>query len=226
MAGQRAGSSPDAPSRARLSRDQVAVAALEYLDRHGLEGLSMRRLANELGVGTMTLYGYFRSKQELLDAVVDAAMTETPVVSATGEWRPQVRELVYMAWHNLSLHPSLVQIRVQQPVLRPEALRFAEAGMRILQAAGFDKREAAQAFRLLFTYTFGFAAFSPQHAADEARTQARAAMRALPPEDYPMLSDAAAAASEAMAGEEQFRFGLERILDGLEAALSMRDEDG
>ncbi len=182
----------------------------------------MRRLADELGVGTMTLYGYFRNKQDLLDAVVDAAVTETPLPSSEGPWREQVHELMQVAWSNLSGHPSIVQIRVRQPVLRPEALRFAEVGLRILQSAGFDRREAAQAFRLLFTYVFGFAAFSPEHAVEEARGQARAAIAALSPERYPMLTSAAAEASEAMAGKEQFDYGLERILDGFEARLAAR----
>ncbi len=95
----------------------------------------MRRLADELRVGTMTLYGYFRNKQDLLDAVVNAAVKETPLRSFEGHWREQARELMQVAWSNLSRHPSLVQIRVRQPVLRPEALRFAEAGLGILQGA-------------------------------------------------------------------------------------------
>ena len=92
--------------------------------------------------------------------------------------------------------------------------------MGILLDAGFDKREAAQSYRLLFTYVVGFASLSPEQTADEARRQAAAAIAMLPPEAYPNLSQAAAEASAAMAGEEQFQYGLERILDGLEARLA------
>src|SRR5207237_9092478 len=80
--------------RARLSPDQVAAAALELLDREGLEALSMRRLAEQLGVGTMTLYGYFRSKDELLDAVIDAAVAHREPFAFEGPWQEQIRRLI------------------------------------------------------------------------------------------------------------------------------------
>ena len=116
-------------------------------------------------------------------------------------------------------HPALVEIRVREPVLRPEALRLAEDGLRILLDAGFPAQEAAHAFRLLFTYSFGFAVFSPADAVEQDRAAARAAIAALPSGDYPALTGAAAEAAEAMGGEQAFEFGLARILDGLEARL-------
>jgi AcrR family transcriptional regulator len=204
----------------RLTRERVAAAALELVDRDGLDRLSMRRLADALGVGTMTLYGYFRSKEELLDAVVDAAVSEPPVEVPAGPWREQLRALLTGARRSVLSHPALVEIRVRQPVLRPEALRFAETGLRILREAGFDRREAALGFRLLFTYSFGFAAFSPTDAVAEDRAAAAAAIRALPPEDYPELSATSAEAARAMGGDEAFEYGLERILDGLERRLN------
>ena len=101
---------------------------MEIVDRDGLDRLSMRRVAEALGVGTMTLYGYFRDKDELLDALIDAAVgDERPTLS--GSWREQLRQLVRVAHQNLTAHPSVVEIRFRQPVLRPEALRFGEAGM-------------------------------------------------------------------------------------------------
>jgi hypothetical protein len=92
----------------------------------------------------------------------------------------------------------------------------------ILHDAGFDAAEATQAFRLLFTYTFGFAGLSPEQTATDAQRQAAAAIAALPPEAYPNLTRAAPHASKAMAGQEQFEYGLERILDGLEGRLANR----
>ena len=181
----------------------------------------MQRIAAKLGVGTMTLYGYFRSKDELLDAVIDVAVEETRPLSREGSWRDQLRELIHRAHHNLTRHPELVQIRFRRPVLRPDALRFAEAALGILHGAGFESAEAARAFRLLFTFVFGFAGLSPEQTADEARRQAAAAIAILPPERYPNLTRAAAEASTAMAGEEQFEYGLERILDGLEVRLAL-----
>ena len=205
--------------RASLSPEQVASAALELLDREGLDALSMRRLAGELGVGTMTLYGYFRSKDELLDAVVDAAVAEREPFSSDGTWQEQIRRLMQGSRRNLSRHPGLVKVRADRPVLRPEALRFAETGMTILRRAGFDRTDAARAFRLLFTYVFGYVSFSPDERADQARRDARAATAALPPDEYPSVHEASAELAEAMAGHETFDFGLDCIIDGLEARL-------
>jgi AcrR family transcriptional regulator len=211
--------------RARLSPEQVAAAALELLDRDGLEALSMRRLAEGLGVGTMTLYGYFRSKDELLDAVIDAAVADREAFAFEGTWQEQIRRLMQRSRRRLSRHPALVKVRADRPVLRPEALRFAETGMTILRGAGFGRTDAARAFRLLFTYVFGYVSFSPEETAEQAKDESRAATAALPPDEYPTLRDASEELAEAMAGQETFDFGLDRIIDGLEAHLQARARD-
>jgi AcrR family transcriptional regulator len=210
--------SPGRP--ARLTPTQVAETALEIADRDGIDALSMRRVAEVLGVGTMTLYGYFRDKAELLDAVVDAAVAGPKPIAEEGPWRERLRELMLSSHQRLDEHPGLVQIRLRRPVLRPDALRFAETGLGILIEAGFTPAEGARAFRLLFTYLFGFAGLSPARSTVEARSQAADAIAALPPAAYPNLTSSAAEVSHAMAGEEQFAYGLERILDGLEARLT------
>jgi AcrR family transcriptional regulator len=213
---------PTTATRARLSPEQVAAAALELLDEHGLDWLSMRRLADHLGVGTMTLYGYFRSKEELLDAVIDVAVAEREEVELEGPWEDQLRRLLQATRRGLERHPGLVKVRSERPVLRPEALRFAEAGLGILRAAGFGRTEAAQGFRLLFTYVFGYVSFSPEHTAEDARRRSRAATAALPRDEYPAINESADELAEAMAGEETFDFGLDRIIDGLAARLRTR----
>ncbi|MEA2386630.1 MAG: hypothetical protein QOJ22_804 [Thermoleophilaceae bacterium] len=207
-------------ARTGLTREQVAQAALELADDAGLESLSMRALADRLGVGTMTLYGYFRNKDELLDAVVDAAVGDGALPHPDGEWKEQLRAVVLYARRSLLRHPSLVELRVRRPVLRPEALRFSERCLGILRGAGLDVREGTAAFRLLFTYTFGFAALSPAGSTEEDRRAALAALAALPPDEYPALTEAREEASRAMGGEEVFEYGLDRILDGLEARLA------
>jgi AcrR family transcriptional regulator len=209
-------------TRSRLTPAQVASAALGLLDRDGIEALSMRRLAEKLGIGTMTLYGYFRSKDELLDAVVDAAVAEREPFPFEGTWQEQIRRLMQGSRRNLGRHPGLVKVRAERPVLQPEALRFAETGMTILRRAGFGRADAARAFRLLFTFVFGYVSFSPDETAEAARRESRAAVAALPPDEYPTLTETSEELAGAMAGEETFDFGLDRIIDGLEAHLSGR----
>lgn len=208
----------------RLSRAAIAAAALEIVDRDGLDALSMQSLARALGAGTMTLYVYFRDKDELLDAVLDAAV-ESPTFTPTGVWRDDLGVLVRLAHATLTRHPALVQVRFRRPVLRPQALRFAEGVIGILLRAGFDAREASSAFRLLFTYMFGFAGLSPQRTVEQARHDAAAAVGGLPPERFPNLTANLAEVSAAMAGTEQFDYGLERILDSLESRLAMTRRD-
>lgn len=202
--------------RGTLNREAIAAAALELLDRDGLDAFSMRRLADELGVGTMTLYGYFRSKTELLDAVIDASVSDAGL-RVEGTWRERAGTLARAMRAYLERHPALVQIRLREPMTRPRQFRVTEQAVRALVDAGLPRDEAARAFRLLFTYVFGSVAFSPDASADAARAQIRTSLAALPPDEYPLLSSMVDEAVAAAAGDEQFDFGLELILDGIEA---------
>jgi AcrR family transcriptional regulator len=203
----------------QLTRERIADVALELIDRDGIEALSMRRLADELGVGTMTLYGYFRGKEELLDAVLDAAASDFAPETITGSWRERAAGIAREARHSLEQHPALVQLRFQRPIVRPGLMRMTEVSVGALVEAGLSKAEAARAFRVLFTYTFGFVAFSPTTTADETRREVRAGMAALPPDEYPTLASMVDEAADASTGDEQFDYGLELVLDGLEARI-------
>ena len=182
----------------------------------------MRRLAAEAGIPTATLYGYFRDKDELVDAVIDLGARRSPLPEVTGEWRAQLGELMRWLRTELVRHPDLVKVRLERPILTHGALRLTETGMQILLEAGFPRAEAARAYQLLFVFTFGSAAFGPHSDPDEHERMVRATFTLLPPEDYPVLSRSIAEAAAAMSGEEQFEFGLERLLDGLEASRHRR----
>jgi AcrR family transcriptional regulator len=208
------------PAAGALSRDEIADAALALVDREGVDALSMRRLAKELGVGTMTLYGYFRGKAELLDHAIDRAARGYDLSPGEGPWRDQLRDLVRTMWQSLAEHPGAVQVRAGRPILTPGALRAGEAGMAILTGAGFKPSDAAAAWRLLFTYVFGYAAFSSNEPTDEQKEEWRRQFKALPPGDYPHLSATADEVVEWMAGRKAFEQGLELILDGLEARFA------
>lgn len=214
------GNRQDATASTRgLTRDEIAKAALELVDREGVDALSMRRLAAELGIGTMTIYGYFRSKAELLDHAVDRAARDYDLSAGEGPWRPRLRELMETVWSSLAEHPSAVQIRSSEPILSPGALRACEAGMTILRDAGLDPSEAAAAWRLLFTYVFGFAAFSTDEPSAAKKEEWRRRLAQLPPADYPHTADAAGELIEWMGGRRAFEHGLDLILDGLESRL-------
>ena len=179
----------------------------------------MRRLAAEVGVPTANLYSYFRDKEELVDAVIDAGARQSPLPELTGDWRRQVQELMRWLRRGLVRHPDLVKVRLERPILSRQTLRLTETAIGILLEAGFARAEAARAYQLLFVFTFGSAAFGPHSDPDEHQRMVRATYTLLPPDEYPVLSKSIAEAAAAMSGEEQFEYGLERLLDGLEARL-------
>jgi AcrR family transcriptional regulator len=178
----------------------------------------MRALATELGIGTMTLYGYFRSRDEILDALVDSLTAElTPDPEPGGDWRTQLRELALAVRVSHLLHPAIVELRLRRPLVSEGALRMTELAMGILRDAGFSPRDAARAYRALFVATFGFSAFGPDARGDEEERATLAAIERLDPADYPALTAASGEAASAMSDTAVFEFMLDRLLDGLEA---------
>jgi AcrR family transcriptional regulator len=200
-------------------RAEIISTALRLVDRAGLDALSMRRLAAELGLGTMTLYGYFRTKEELLDAVVEASASGTlPEMPPDAGWEQRLR-MIARAWHHgLNRHPSLVELRLRRPILGPEAFRSTEAGIAALIAAGFSPELASRAFRLLFVYVFGTAAFNENEVSRARRREVAAAILSLPEDEFPVISEMGGVMAGALGGEEQFEFGLDVLLAGLRAA--------
>jgi AcrR family transcriptional regulator len=208
-------------SNGNRSRDAIARAALDLVDREGLDALSMRRLASELGMGTMTLYGYFRTKGELLEAVIEEAASWRRTPEPEGTWEDRLRELARGMRQALARHRSLIEVRLRRPIAGPKSFRGTEAGIQALLDAGFDRAEAARAFRVLFLYVFGFVAFSdpePEVTAERRRAQAAVAA-ALPPDEFPLLSEMGAEMAETMGGDEQFEYGLDAVIAGLAARV-------
>jgi AcrR family transcriptional regulator len=205
-----------------LGRDTIARTALELADRLGADTLSMRRLAAELGVTPMAIYRHFRDKDELIDAIVEAAVAESPIELVSGTWRDQLRATMHGVRANLARHPSGVDLRKARPILAPGALHAAEAAFAAMHEAGFTREEAARAYRTVFTYTFGFAAFASPDDLGAAQRLMRSSLAALPDDEFPALTASIAEGAAAVGGDEQFAFGLERLLDGLERLLEDR----
>jgi AcrR family transcriptional regulator len=188
--------------------------ALDVADREGIDALSMRRLAQELDVWPMSVYRYFQDKDALLDAMAaDGAEQVTPPRSGDS-WRAQMHTLLDEARRAIVASPGLAS-RLPRAFLSEGALKLPETGVAILAAAGFGPDEAASAWRALWSYTFGFATFR----ADSARG-VRAAIAALPEDGYPALAAAGDSLADALADDDQFAVGLDRLLDGLEVRIA------
>ena len=189
--------------KTQLSRERILAAARGVVEREGLDALSMRRLAQELDVWPMSVYRYFKDKDELIDAVAASAAGEFELPSTRGSWRTQLTRLLSDARERLAADPGGLAGRLPRAFFAPGVLRFSEAGMTILLAAGFSEPEAASAWRALWSYTFGFATFSVAPVAWLADAK------------YPRLI-------EAFADDGEFEAGLELLLDGLAVRAAPR----
>jgi AcrR family transcriptional regulator len=206
--------------KAPLSRERILGAALAVIERDGLAAFSMRRLAQELDVWPMSVYRYFRDKDELLDAVAAHSAGAVDVAVADGSWRDRLRALLRGAHEAMAHEPAGIGGSLARAFLTPEALRLSESALAILLETGLDKREAASAWRSLWSYTYGSATFQLAPTPDEARRRTRTAIAALDDEEFPTLLDVAGEMAAAMGDEDEFDHGLDRLLDAIEARAS------
>lgn len=207
--------------RAKLTQDQVVAAAWRLLDAEGLEALTIRRLAAQLGVAPMTIYRYFADKDSLLDAVLDAGSGDLRLPGGSGSWQERLRALFVALHRALVAHPFVVQLRRRRQLVGPGVLRFTEAALEVLLEAGFSVEDAAKAFRPLYVYTFGCAAFNPgEEDIEVSRSRGLAVIAALPSHEYPAVTEAALPLAATLGGNEPFEYGLDRLLDGLASELA------
>ena len=196
-----------------LSQERIIDAALRLVDEGGLRGLTMRGLAEELGVGPMTLYGYFRTKDELLDGVVDAVVDQIQPPPDVGSWQDRLAHCMVELARALTLHPSVSGLFTARP-LSAGTLRSMSVAVDLLREAGFDDDEAVRAHRALLAYTFGFAGFTgPTKGDKDAGSKPRSRRR----------GNGSSAAARWEAAEPQFTFGLQTLLAGFEARLKKSD---
>jgi AcrR family transcriptional regulator len=151
---------PDRSARRRrdpISRDAIVGAAIRLLDAEGLDALSMRRIADELGTGAASLYWHVGSKDGLLDLVFDRLIGELAIPDpAPGQWREQLKD-VARAQREVSLrHPYVVRISIGRIPMGPNALRYSERVLAILRAGGLPPRLAVQGSHLLIATVNGF----------------------------------------------------------------------
>jgi TetR/AcrR family tetracycline transcriptional repressor len=191
--------------RAGLTTDAVLAAARRLLHEQGPDGLSMRRIATELGVLPNALYSHVADKQALLDALVDQLLGEIkPPPGRT--WQDRVMGLLRATRATLHTEPVLAMLYVQRAGRGPNAIRLAEHSMRIAADAGIPPVVAAEAFRVMIAYTVGFVAFELSRSASDS------AARPLPVGTD--LDGLAQSPSDA-----DFNRGLEWLTNGLTSTL-------
>ena len=146
-------------ARPGLSRSLVLHTALAAVDEHGLDELSMHRLGAELGVKAMSLYNYVKSKDGLLDGIVELLWSEVGAKSPApkADWRDAMRELAHSLRDVVQRHPRAAPLLMSRRVMPEEALQICDAYLRVMVDGGVPEGQAVALLRMVFAYGFGYA---------------------------------------------------------------------
>lgn len=201
------------PRARSLTPDGIAAAALSVVDRSGLGGLSMRTVAKELGMGTMSLYRYVEDREQLELLVVDRVVRAIDLTPSTdGSWSEQITLIAERIRDAIGAHPGIVPLFLIHRHTSAGVMRCGEAMLAVLVEAGFAGTERVIAFRAILSYLAG--ALSADHHASLAGP-GTAVLAGLPRSDYSLLAQTAETARGVTANEE-FHGGLAALLRGLE----------
>ncbi len=209
--------------RTRLSRERILDAAVAFADARGIESLSMRKLGEALEVEAMSLYNHVASKDDLLDGMVDRVFGEIDLPSGEDDWRTAMGERAESAREALGCHPWAITLMSTRTSPGPATLRHHDAVIGCLRTAGFSITMTAHAFSLLDSYIYGYAlqeATLPLgETEDETAEVAELMLAQVSGDEYPHLTEFGTE-HVLQAGYdygEEFGFGLELILSGLES---------
>jgi AcrR family transcriptional regulator len=214
---------PDAAPRTPLTRQRVLRAAVALADRGGVGALSMRKLAQELGVEAMSLYHHVANKDDILDGIVDVVFAEIELPTGEAGWRAAMRRRAISAREALRRHPWATGLMESRSTPGPANIRHHDAVLGVLRNAGFPIELAAHAYSLLDSYIYGFAlqeASLPFHTPEETAEVAQTIMAEFPADEYPYLAEIATdyVLQPGYDYGDEFLYGLDLILDGLARA--------
>ena len=208
-------------NRGTLSFELVIQAAVELADGDGLGAVSMRKVAERLGVEAMSLYHHVANKDQLLDGMVDLVFAEIELPDAQTPWREAMWARAHAARQALLRHRWAVGLLDSRPSPGLATVRHHDAVIGSLRRGGFSIAEAARAFSLLDSYIYGFVLQEqalPFSNAAELETVADSIMASLPADEFPYLIEMMVehALKPDYSYAEEFEGGLQLILDGLE----------
>ncbi len=220
-----------------LSLEQIVDAGIHVANTEGIAGVSMGRVAKELGASAMSLYRYVASKGELLALMIDGAFGKVDVeVPAEGTWRDRLKWWAEVELAAYRSFPWVLRIPVSGPPIMPKQLWFMEQGLRALGGTGLREDEKLSAILLVTSFTRSYATLSSD--LSEAEGNQDPAMANVMPrygelikklttaEEFPALHavvDVGTFDDEDEDLDYDFRFGLERVLDGIEALIRTRE---
>jgi len=213
-----------AQQRAPLSRERVLRGAVAVADAGGIGSLTIRSLAQHLGVKPMSVYHHVANKDEILDGIVDLVFSEIELPSAGGDWREQMRRRATSARRVLRCHPWAIGLLESRTTPGPATLRHHDAVIGTLRAAGFSVEMTAHAYALLDSYTYGFAlqeATLPFEGPETVTDVTEPILRQMSTDSYPHLAEMATEyiLKPGYDFGNEFEFGLTMILDALHRSM-------
>ena len=210
--------------RPALSRERVLEGAIALADDGGVGALTIRSLAQHLGVKPMTLYYYVANKSAILDAIVDVVFSEIDLPAVDGDWRSEVHLRATSARHVLRRHSWAIGLLESRTTPGPATLRHHDAMLGTLREAGFSIKMTAHAYALIDSYVYGFAlqeAALPFDGADTVSSVAAPIIDRFAAGEYPHLVELATEhiLQPGYDFGDEFDFGLDLILDALSRSL-------
>ncbi|MGA8014553.1 MAG: TetR/AcrR family transcriptional regulator C-terminal domain-containing protein [Candidatus Dormiibacterota bacterium] len=217
---------PTGEPRTPLNRERVLRAAVAFADQSG-GSLSMRKLGEALGVEAMSLYNHVTNKDELLDGMVDQVFSEIDLPPGGADWKTAMRVRAISAREVLSRHRWAIRLMQSRSSPGPATLRHHDAVIGSLRQGGFSIEATAHAFSVLDSYIFGFAqqeSSLPFETGEETAALAEEIMNRFAAGDYPHLAELTVnhVLEPGYDYGNEFEFGLDLILDGLERIRNAR----
>jgi AcrR family transcriptional regulator len=211
---------PRARRRAPLNRDRVLRAAIALADEAGIESLTMRRLGQELGVEAMSLYNHVANKDGILDGIVDLVLGDIEVPPVGTHWKTAMRQRAISAHEVLLAHPWAAMQIMSRFNIGLGMTRYLDATLGRLREGGFSIEGALDAWHTLDSHIFGFTLqeLSLPFEAQEAPQVSADVLGQLSTTEYPHVVEVITHVMQS-GREEDFEFGLDLILDGLERIL-------
>lgn len=224
--------------RADLDVDRIVRAAIAIADADGLAALSMRRVADRLGVAVMSLYTYVPGKAELIDVMFDTVCDQAPGASDEDSgWRAKLERVARDNWAMYHRHPWMLHVAPNRPVLGPNAIARYERELNTIEGIGLSDVEMDSVLSLVAGHVEGAARRFIEIAQAEQRTgmtdqqwwsaHAPLLTKLVDFGRYPIAARVGSAAGEAYGAaydpDHAFEFGLQRVLDGIEALVRSRN---
>lgn len=211
--------SPEA--RTPLNRGRLIAGAVTLADTNGIGSLTMRKLAEELGVKTMALYHHVANKDQVLDGMVDAVFSEIDLPQVDLEWKPAMRHRAQSVRSALLAHPWAVSLVQTRTAPGPATLVHHDAVIGCFRRSGFTIVMTAHAYALVDSYVYGFVLQEvnlPFDTTEETHEVAEAIMEQFQPEAYPYLTELTTehVLQPGYNYSDEFDFGLDLILEGIE----------